>query len=93
MSTYTETKKKSKYVVTISNTHKLILHNDDVNTFDFVIKCLVNICDHEYEQATQCANIVHNNGKCDIKYGDREKLTILKEKLVILGLSVTIEEN
>jgi ATP-dependent Clp protease adaptor protein ClpS len=30
----------------------------------------MKICDHEYEQAAQCASIVHNSGKCDVKYGD-----------------------
>ena len=26
--------------------HEIILYNDDVNTFDHVIECLVKICDH-----------------------------------------------
>lgn len=26
------------------NDHKIILHNDDFNTFDFVIDCLIDIC-------------------------------------------------
>ena len=34
--------------------HQIILHNDDVNTFDHVIRCLVRICDQTPEQAEQC---------------------------------------
>ena len=28
--------------------HEIILYNDEVNTFDHVIECLVKICDHSY---------------------------------------------
>lgn len=52
----------------------LILWNDDVNTFDHVIECLVSICDHSTTQAEQCAYIVHYNGKCVVKEGSKEKL-------------------
>jgi ATP-dependent Clp protease adaptor protein ClpS len=40
----------------------LILYNDEVNTFDFVIKSLMEICDHEPLQAEQCTVIVHYQG-------------------------------
>lgn len=39
--------------------YKLVLHNDDVNTFDFVIECLIEICKHTPEQAEQCTLLVH----------------------------------
>ena len=35
--------------------HQIVLHNDDVNTFDHVIRCLIRICDQTAEQAEQCA--------------------------------------
>ena len=34
--------------------NKLVLYNDDFNTFDFVIECLIDICGHTMDQATQC---------------------------------------
>jgi len=71
--------------------HHLILHNDDVNTFDHVITSLVNICHHEPHQAEQCAFIVHYNGKCDVKSGFYDVLHPMKEKLTSKGLSVTID--
>ena len=54
--------------------HQIILHNDDVNTFDHVIRCLVRICDQTPEQAEQCAYIVHYHGKCVVKTGTYEDL-------------------
>jgi len=53
----------------------------------------MQICKHEYEQASQCAHIVHFNGKCDVKYGDLETISEMKEKLASAGLSVTMEIN
>ena len=69
----------------------LVLHNDDFNTFDWVIQSLITICKHDQEQAEQCSLIVHNNGKCSVKDGELEKLKPYKESLLDRGLSVTIE--
>lgn len=93
MGTKTSKKEKSKVDEILSSTHKLILENDDYNTFDWVIKCLMRICGHDYEQADQCALIVHNNGRCVVKYGDRETINIMKEKLKNAGLCATVEDN
>ncbi|MFN9391868.1 MAG: ATP-dependent Clp protease adaptor ClpS, partial [Flavobacteriales bacterium] len=54
--------------------HQLILFNDDVNTFDFVIESLVSICRHDPLQAEQCALIVHYKGKCAVKNGTFDDL-------------------
>lgn len=93
MPTITKKKTDSKVDELLSTPYKLILHNDDHNSFDWVITCLVKVCGHEIEQATQCAHIVHFKGECDVKYGDFEKLSLMKEKLQSAGLSVTLEEN
>lgn len=93
MSTKTKKRTKSISKEILSMPYKLILHNDDHNSFDWVINCLIKICGHELHQAEQCANIVHFNGKCDVKWGELEKLSIMKEKLQNSGLSVTLEQN
>ena len=71
---------------------RLVLHNDEVNTFDFVIECLVEICNHEPEQAEQCALIAHFKGKCSIKTGDTQVLKPYQKELSGRGLTVTIDE-
>jgi ATP-dependent Clp protease adaptor protein ClpS len=45
-----------------STGYVLIVWNDDINTFDWVIKTLIEVCKHEPEQAEQCAMIVHFKG-------------------------------
>lgn len=73
------------------NFHHLILHNDDYNTFDWVIQCLINILKHNIQQAEQCAYIVHFKGKCQVKSGSLDELKPFKDSLVDCGLNVTID--
>lgn len=53
---------------------RLILFNDEVNTFDFVIESLIEICKHDPLQAENCALIAHFKGKCPVKNGSLESL-------------------
>jgi ATP-dependent Clp protease adaptor protein ClpS len=69
----------------------LILHNDDINTFDHVINCLVDIVGHDSEQAEQCAWIVHLKGKCAVKTGSVYELDPPKTELLNRGLTATID--
>jgi ATP-dependent Clp protease adaptor protein ClpS len=69
----------------------LILHNDDVHSFDYVIDSLVEVCDHEVEQATQCAYLVHFKGQCDVKRGEAAPLRAMKNRLSRKGLRVTLQ--
>ncbi len=87
--------RKSKKSVETSDLKKegrfLILHNDNINTFDYVIDTLCEVCKHNETQAEQCAMITHYKGKCDIKKGDLTELKVLKEILLERKLSVTID--
>jgi ATP-dependent Clp protease adaptor protein ClpS len=74
-----------------TSTRELILFNDHVNTFDFVIDTLVEVCSHQPEQAEQCALIAHHNGKCAVKSGDYSFLKPLGEEMSLRGLTVSIE--
>jgi len=69
----------------------LIIYNDDVNTFDFVIESLVKICGHSSIQAEQCTWIIHHNGKCSVKRGVFEKLKPMAEAFLDRGISAKIE--
>jgi ATP-dependent Clp protease adaptor protein ClpS len=71
--------------------NSLILHNDEVNTFDFVIESLIEVCEHTSEQAEQCTYLVHYKGKCDVKAGSISSLRPFRSALVDRGLQATIE--
>ena len=70
--------------------NKLVLYNDDVNTFDFVIESLIEVCKHTLEQAEQCTMLVHYKGKCTVKTGDMEMLMPMHQKLLGRGLTSEI---
>lgn len=54
------------------NVHKLVLINDDHNTFEKVVQTLVDVCEHSPIQAEQCALLVHYKGKCEVWSSDKE---------------------
>jgi len=75
----------------LSGGHFLILHNDDVHSFDYVIDSLIEICEMETTQAEQCTYLVHYKGKCDVRKGDFDKLKPFREGLIDRGLNATID--
>ena len=74
----------------VENSKSLVLYNDDVNTFDFVINALIKVCKHELIQAEQCTWIVHYNGKCAVKDGSLDQLRPLRQALNERGLTAKI---
>ncbi len=69
---------------------QIILYNDDVNSFDYVITALIKICKHDAIQAEQCSIIVHNKGKCSVKRGSYEELEPMCTALLERGLTAEI---
>lgn len=70
----------------------LLVWNDNVNTFDWVIESLINVCGHTREQAEQCAMLIHYKGKYVVKKGVRKKIQPMREALVERGIGATVEE-
>jgi ATP-dependent Clp protease adaptor protein ClpS len=69
----------------------LILFNDDFNAFDYVIQCLVEVCEHDEMQAENCAMIAHYKGKCPVKNGSIDELKPKKEEMIRRKLTVEIQ--
>ena len=69
----------------------LIVWNDEVNTFEWVIETLMQICNHSYEQAEQCAYIIHFRGKYSVKNGSYDVLKPMCDAITDRGIGATLE--
>ena len=91
MSERTEIQEKKKTLEKTGSRHCLVLYNDDVNTFEYVINILVKFCKHSLEQAEQCSYIVHYSGKCSVKSGTIDELKPICLNLMDAGLTAEIK--
>jgi ATP-dependent Clp protease adaptor protein ClpS len=71
--------------------YSLIVWNDEVNSFDWVIQTLIEVCNHSTEQAEQCAMIIHTQGKYAVKQGSYEELKPMCDAITDRGIGATIE--
>lgn len=72
------------------NERTLLLVNDEVNSFDHVIKSLVEVCGHDELQAEQCAVLTHIKGGCVIKIADVNTLEEMSLRLRELSLDTVV---
>ena len=69
----------------------LVVWNDEVNTFEWVIETLIEVCGHSAEQAEQCAFIIHYQGKYAVKQGAYDDLKPECDAITERGIGATIE--
>jgi ATP-dependent Clp protease adaptor protein ClpS len=86
----TQTIEKTSLEDTIEGGNELLVFNDDVHTFDYVIDCLQKICKLSKEQAVTCTNIIHYKGLCIVKHGSLDTLKPMCVGLEKKGLSCEI---
>jgi ATP-dependent Clp protease adaptor protein ClpS len=65
--------------------------NDEVNTFEWVIETLMEVCGHSHEQAEQCSYFIHFQGKYAVKEGSFEELKPMCDAITERGIGATIE--
>lgn len=79
-------------LVADGNNYQLVVWNDEVNTFQWVIETLVDVCGHTPEQAEQSAMIIHTKGKYAVKEGAYKVLKMMRDTIVERGINATVEE-
>jgi len=89
--TQEETYTLEEVLAGIAASHKLVLWNDDTNTFDHVIHCLVKHLQYTESQAEKIAWTVHNEGKCIVLEGTYTEVEIYRKLLKAEGLTVSVE--
>lgn len=93
MSTETqeETFTLEEILSSIKTTNRLILWNDDINTFEHVINCMMKYLDYTESQAEKIAWEVHTKGKCAVLEGSYNEMEIYRKILKQEGLTVSVE--
>lgn len=86
-----ETYTLEELLASVKENHRLILWNDDVNTFDHVIYCLMHHLQYTETEAERIAWKVHTEGKCAILEGSFTELEVYRKVLKSEGLTVTVE--
>lgn len=79
-------------LVADGNDYQLVVWNDDVNTFQWVIDTLIEVCRHTAEQAEQSAMIIHTKGKYAVKEGSYNMLKSMRDSIIERGINATVEQ-
>ena len=61
-------------------------------SFAAAIECLIEVCEHEPEQAEQCALFIHTKGKYAVKNGDYDILKPMCDSITDRGINATVEQ-
>lgn len=86
-----QTWEETDVLTDLEDLHSLIVWNDEVNTFEWVIETLQEVCGHSHEQAEQCAYLIHFKGKYAVKQGDYDELKPQCDAITERGIGATIE--
>lgn len=89
---YTDPFAQEAILVDEDKPFSLIVWNDEVNTFEWVIETLVEVCGHSHEQAEQCAYIIHFRGKYAVKEGSYNELKPMCDAITERGIGATVEQ-
>lgn len=88
---FTKSLEETDIAVSYEEPCSLIVWNDEVNTFEWVIETLIEVCGHSQEQAEQCSYIIHYHGKYAVKQGSYDELKPLCDAITERGIGATVE--
>jgi ATP-dependent Clp protease adaptor protein ClpS len=91
LNTATKSQDETDVLTATESTCTLIIWNDEVNTFEWVIETLMVVCGHDENQAEQCSMIIHTKGKYAVKQGSYETLKPMCDAITERGIGATIE--
>lgn len=89
--TATQQDEEIDVLTSVEDSCSLIVWNDEVNTFEWVIETLIEVCGHSENQAEQCSMIIHTKGKYAVKEGSYDTLKPMCDAITERGIGATIE--
>ena len=78
--------------ITKEENYNLIIWNDHVNSMDYIVVCLFQVCQLTAEESIQIMYDAHTNGKAVAKTGSKEEMLKLKQALNDKSIDATVEQ-
>ena len=78
-------------ILDVEDPWAVMVWNDDVNTFDHVIKALIEILNHSRPRAEQLALRVHNTGKAVVAVRPKEEAVTAARRFQDRSIWATVE--
>lgn len=72
---------------------KVLLHNDDVNTYEFVTRTLYELTPLNWDQSLEKTDEAHKKGLSLVLTAHKERAELYQDQLKSKGLTVTIEQD
>lgn len=72
--------------------YKLLLWNDEVNSMEYVMECLIMICKLSVEESFKIMLEAHTKGKAVAKTGSYDEILSMKDALNKMNLEATMEK-
>lgn len=71
--------------------YRVLLHNDDINSLDWVVGAIVQLTPHPEVKAVELTLAAHETGVSLILVTHKERAELYQEQFTSKGLTVTIE--
>jgi ATP-dependent Clp protease adapter protein ClpS len=71
---------------------QVVIYNDNVNSFDYVVKCLMNVFKHPEGVAHKITNEAHHKGRAIAEVEEAEKAQEHAQMMCMLGVKATVEK-
>ena len=86
-----KTRKDESSTIQLDGMCQVVLYNDDVNSFEHVIKTVMQVFEHPHAIAMKLAWDAHQNGKTVAQVEGREDAVLHKQQLQSAGLTAEVE--
>ncbi|MGO3653238.1 MAG: ATP-dependent Clp protease adaptor ClpS [Sphingobacterium sp.] len=86
-----ETYTLEEILAATKTSNRLILWNDEINTFEHVIHCLMLYLQYSESEASRISWTVHTKGKCVVLEGSYTEMEVYRKILKTEKLTVSIE--
>lgn len=73
--------------------YQLVVRNDDFNTFEHVITCLISICKIDETTAIQATLHIHHKGEAVIVEGVKSEMDIMADGLTMMGIDAIVRKK